>query len=153
MYCSENCVDADRISAHKLECNKISRPKPLNLDEFTSSGTNDCEALSVTSVLVRLVSRIGLENIKKTVRDNKPFESFADPRTKGFQDGKFEAINLEALLSLEDNFDKFTSEELSGLCNVSISRSFVCRNQYSIHFAIEAKHSLLKIDLASGAVA
>jgi hypothetical protein len=42
-----------------------------------------------------------------------------DPRTKGFQDGKFEAANLETLLSLEDNFDKLTSAEVHELSQVS----------------------------------
>jgi hypothetical protein len=38
-----------------------------------------------------------------------------DPRTRGFQDGKFQAATLEALLSLEDNFDSLTSEEVNAM--------------------------------------
>jgi hypothetical protein len=68
---------------------------------------------------VRLIARIGLDNIKQIVLENKPLPSLmGDPRTKGFQDGKFEAANLETLLSLEDNFDKLTSAEVHELSQV-----------------------------------
>jgi hypothetical protein len=60
-----------------------------------------------TSMTQRLISIIGLDVIKKAVLENKPMESLfaGDPRTKGFQDGKFQTVTLEALLSLEDYFD------------------------------------------------
>jgi hypothetical protein len=72
----------------------------------------------VKSMLVRLIARIGLDNIKKTVLENKPLKS-VDLSTQGFQDGKFEAATLDALLLLEDNFEKLKSEEVSAACQVS----------------------------------
>jgi hypothetical protein len=99
--------------------------KPLRLDEYTGPGTSGAKSRAlpkpVTSMLIRLISRIGLDNIKKTVlADNKPMPSLlGDPRKRGFQDGKFEAVTLEALLSLEDNFDKLNGEELHSACYVS----------------------------------
>jgi hypothetical protein len=121
MYCSENCLIADSSSAHKSECNKLSRPLTLKFDELTTClGTEKSQALTIKSMMVRLISRIGLDNIKKTVLENKPLQSFADPRTKGFQDGKLQTGSLEALLSLEDNFDKLTKEELFKMSVVSL---------------------------------
>jgi len=124
MYCSESCLNADRSSVHKGECNKLSHPQTLELNEFTnSSGTDETKSqahLTVNSMLVRLISCIGLDNIKKTVLENKSLLSFADPRTKGFQDGKLQTGSLEALLSLEDNFDKLTKEELFKMSVVSL---------------------------------
>jgi len=70
--------------------------------------------MAMSSMRLRLISRIGLDNIRQTAKENKPMPSLlGDPRTKGFQNGKFQAATLEALLSLEDNFDKLTSEELT----------------------------------------
>jgi hypothetical protein len=69
---------------------------------------------------MRLIAHIGLDNIKKTVQENKPMPSLlGDPRTKGFQDGKFEEVTLESVLSLEDNFEKLTSVDLDWACQVS----------------------------------
>jgi hypothetical protein len=118
MYCSEKCSSSDWTSAHKGECNKLSHPistGPFKLDEMKPPSPD-----SIQSTVVRLISRIGLNNIKKTVLENKHMPSLlGDPRTKGFQDGKFETATLEALLSLEDNFGKLTREELFTLCCVS----------------------------------
>jgi hypothetical protein len=128
MYCSENCRTSDWSSCHNGECNKLSHPlslKRLQFDEVMGP-VAESSAVPVTSMLVRMISRIGLDNIKKAAQENKPLKSFADPRTKGFQDGKFEAINLEALLSLEDNFSKLTYGEERSACYVSISSNVAC---------------------------
>jgi MYND finger len=112
MYCSEDCLNADWNFAHKGECKKLSHPKtlePFKLEEFTSPST-ESQALHVKSMLVRLIARIGLDNIKKTVLENKPLKPL-DLSTQGFQDGTFEAATLDALLLLEDNFEKLKSEE------------------------------------------
>jgi len=58
------------------------------------------------TVLIHLIGRIGLDKIRKTALENKPMKSLlGGPRTKGFQNGKFEVANLEAWLSLEDLFN------------------------------------------------
>jgi hypothetical protein len=140
MYCSENCRNSDWSSAHKGECIKLSHPlslKRLNIDEVTGPVT-ESSAVPVTSMLIRLISRIGLDNIKKAALENKPLKSFADPRTKGFQEGKFEAINLEALLSLEDNFSKLTYGEECSACYVSIHLVYVACVE--INKLIEIEH-------------
>jgi hypothetical protein len=124
MYCSENCLDSDGSSAHKDQCNKHYYSlsfKPFKLDEFTIPATESLD-VAMESLITRLISRIGLDNIKKTVLENKPMPSLlGDPRTRGFQDGKFEAANLEAILSLEDNFGKLDRKEVNEVCDVSIS--------------------------------
>jgi hypothetical protein len=94
---------------------------PFKLEEFRIPDKVS-ENVCLQSLLVHLIAHIGLEKIKQTVQENKPMPSLlGDPRKKGFQDGKFETATLEALLSLEDNFDKLTSEEVNAACDVSIS--------------------------------
>jgi hypothetical protein len=56
-------------------------------------------------LVYEVIAFVGMENIKKTARKNKPMSSSEDPKTKGFVDGKFRVAYLEALLSLEDNFE------------------------------------------------
>jgi hypothetical protein len=142
MYCSENCRNSDWSSAHKGECNNklimllpsLTPLVPLKLEEYASPD-NESVYLSILSVTLRLISYIGLENIKKTVLENKPMASLLeDPRTKGFQDGKFETDTLEALLSLEDNFDRLTGEELSKACDVSSTKLCVLVRLISIAY-------------------
>jgi hypothetical protein len=124
MYCSENCLNSDWTSAHKGDCNKNCHVKnlvPFKLDEFNLPG-QESELFCHRSVLLHLITYIGLDYIKKTVQENKPMPSLlGDPRTKGFQDGKFGTATLEALLSLEDNFGKLTSEEVNEACIVRTS--------------------------------
>ena len=74
------------------------------------------------TLVARLINIIGLDEIKKTVLlESQPMESLAgDPRTKGFQDGKLETVNLEALFSLEDNFGKLSRKELDAACQVKL---------------------------------
>jgi len=123
MYCSEECRDSDGSSTHLGKCdlhkNYPASLANLKLGECTSPGSADL-AYTVQMGVVHLIKVIGLDNIKKTVLlGDKSMESLGgDPRTKGFQDGKFEAVTLEALLSLEDNLDKLSSAELLGVFQV-----------------------------------
>jgi hypothetical protein len=69
-------------------------------------------ATATHGMMTRLIAFIGLETIKKIALENKPLKSLlGDQRTKGYFEGKFEAASLEAVLSLEDNFDRLSSEE------------------------------------------
>jgi len=82
--------------------------------------SEDSSTVLSQSMLLRLITSIGLDNIKKMVFENRPMPSLlGNPRTKGFQDGKFEAATLEALLSLEDNFGKLSSEDINSMSSVS----------------------------------
>jgi len=58
-------------------------------------------------LLMRLIDFIGLDTIMTTALENKPMKSLlGDKRTKGFVGGKFGAVTLESLFSLECNIDK-----------------------------------------------
>jgi len=71
----------------------------------------------------RLVHTIGIEEIQSASMSNKPMPSWSanDPRTRGFRDGKFATADLEALISLEDNFDKLDLPFKMLYANVRIS--------------------------------
>jgi hypothetical protein len=70
-------------------------------------------AAACFQLIMRLIDFIGLETIKTTALENKPMKSLlGDKRTKGFVDGKFEAVTLESLLSFEDNFDKLIKKDI-----------------------------------------
>jgi hypothetical protein len=126
MYCSKKCRNSDWSSAHKSECNKISFVTPLGPFKLDESPDQGSHFFSIQSTLIHLIAYIGLKNIKKTVLENKPMLSLmGDPRTKGFQDGIFETATLEAILSLEDNFDKLTSEEIHSACKQVISSKYL----------------------------
>jgi len=74
--------------------------------------TSVTQSTATHGMMTRLIAFIGLETIKKIALENKPLKSLlGDQRTKGFFEGKFEAASLEAVLSLEDNFDRLSSEE------------------------------------------
>jgi hypothetical protein len=123
MYCSEKCCDAYWSVVHQSTCGKES-PLPnyrefLKLDK-TKITSDETKAGAAKSMSIRLIACIGLENIKKTALENKPMKALSNKlRTRGFQDGKFEIANLEALLSLEDNFNKLSRENLYFFNNVS----------------------------------
>jgi hypothetical protein len=123
MYCSENCRDTDWSTVHHGNCNQklhhdLVIINPVELNEAKSYGS---AAMASYSTRHHLIFLVGIENIKKIAVENKPMTSLAgDPKTKGFLDGKFQAANLEALLSLEDNFDKLSSEFLEMYSFVSI---------------------------------
>jgi hypothetical protein len=125
MYCSEHCLNADWSFAHNGECNNkliLRLPHPLlpfNLEEYTKPGSMS-RIVSFQSILLRLVATIGLDEIKNIVGENKSMPSLlGDPRKKGFQNGKFEAATLEALLSLEDTFGKLSDVEVNAYSKVS----------------------------------
>lgn len=122
MYCSEICRDRDWSPAHKHQCDKqavLTTLQPLKLDQPTAPARVS-QIASAQSMAVNLISCIGVENIKKTALENKPMESMlGDPRTRGFKDEKFQEATLEALLSLEDNYDNLNSMDLQIFSNVS----------------------------------
>jgi hypothetical protein len=127
MYCSENCRNSDWSLAHKLECKHVT-PEWYTFSEKNLGETSHTisQMFMPTSLSLRLVNVIGLDVIKKAVLENKPMESlFAkDARTRGFHDGKFQEVTLEALLSLDDKFDEnLPSKERDGSCVVSYDKS------------------------------
>jgi hypothetical protein len=118
LYCSKLCRETDWSRAHEGICNKHSPyvAEPENFDIFESVS----DVPPSLTVLIHLIGRIGLENIKQTALQNPsmPF-LLGDPRTKGFHNGKFQEATLEAFLSLGDMFDslpgvvKFFSSSVS----------------------------------------
>jgi hypothetical protein len=76
---------------------------------------NNLFADTMNILLQRLIQLIGLEKIKSAAINNEPMPSLMSTnsvkKTRGFRDGKFSTADLEALLSLEDNFDKLQREE------------------------------------------
>jgi hypothetical protein len=122
MYCSEICRDADWSTVHKNMCDEKFIPMSLSPFNFEKESEWYIEAgRARMAMAVRLITCIGLDEIMKTAVENKPMKSLlGDPRTKGFQDGKFQAATLESLLSLEDNFDKWSREDLK--CTSIVSK-------------------------------
>jgi hypothetical protein len=112
LYCSEKCLETDWSRAHNGICTKI-RPFTHEFSDYSFLEDDHAESPSPSlSVLIHVIGRIGLDNIRKTALENKPMPSLlGDPRTKGFQNGKFKEANLEALLSLEDSFDTLCADE------------------------------------------
>jgi hypothetical protein len=137
MYCSEICRDADWSTVHKNMCEEKFIPISLSPFNFEKESDWYIDALQARMAMaVRLITCIGLDEIKKTALENKPMKSLlGDPKTKGFQDGKFQAATLEALLSLEDNFNKWSSEDLK-------STSIVSKRLESTHIHIFVLNTL-----------
>jgi hypothetical protein len=114
MYCSEKCRDEDRSTVHHSTCNKIFAPTASPETHITVP-----QAIATKTMMYRLIACIGLENIKQTALENKHMKSLGGSlRTRGFQGGKFQTANLEALLSLEDNFGKLSKDDLTKFANV-----------------------------------
>jgi hypothetical protein len=73
----------------------------------------------------RLIHSIGMDKIRSAAMNNEPMQSWsADPRTRGFRDGKFSTVDLEALISLDDNFDKFDAKEKQCYSSASLLKHF-----------------------------
>lgn len=125
MYCDEYCRDKDWITAHQGNCNQklyhdLATLEPPKLYKTKSSGQLP-QYLASVSLVSHLISFVGFDNIKKIALENKPMTSLSgDPKTKGFQDGKFHKATIEALLSLDDNFENQSRESLKNFSNVSI---------------------------------
>jgi hypothetical protein len=111
MYCSENCRNEDwSSSVHSHMCGNM---KLHHFNAGTDSKPQYLPEATFLELLMRLIDFIGLETIKTTVLENKPMMSLlGDKRTKGFAGGKFEAVTLEALLSLECNIDKVSGRDI-----------------------------------------
>jgi hypothetical protein len=113
MYCSEKCQNDDSSSAHSLICGNTTLSKLTQVDSQTQYlPDKGIKGAACFELLMRLIDFIGLETIMTTALENKPMKSLqGDKRTKGFLDGKFEAVTLESLFSLECNIDKLINEE------------------------------------------
>jgi hypothetical protein len=124
MYCDEHCRERDWITVHKGNCNKklhhdLVTMDPVDLYIAKFSPSEASEDLATFALVSNLISLIGIEQIKKTALENNPMSD--DPIAKGFKDGKFHEVTLEALLSLEDNFKDQTKETLDAIANVGIN--------------------------------
>jgi hypothetical protein len=95
----------------------------------------DLSAVPPTStVLIHVIARIGVDNIKKIALENKPMPSFmGDPRTNGFHNGKFQEANLEALLSLDDKFYTLPGTARHEASRVSRPYSILCYSSLNMH--------------------
>jgi hypothetical protein len=105
MYCSDDCRKEDKSSSvHSHLCGSM---KFYQFNSGTESKPQYHPDTAFVELLMRLIDFIGLETIMTAALENKPMKSLlGDKRTKGFVDGKFEAVTLESLFSLECNIDK-----------------------------------------------
>jgi hypothetical protein len=130
MYCSKSCCDNDWLNVHFGSCNTKIQHDIITLDPIKLQETKSADAESEdhafaefasVSLINHLINFVGIQNIRRAALEKKPMSSLTeDPRTKGFEDGKFEAASLEALLSLEDNFKKTCIVDLEVFVFVSI---------------------------------
>lgn len=126
MYCSVSCRDSDWKSSHEHSCFNtqngylMSHETVLDLNKTHLSAFGGIASFNSAAncVLQRLIQAISVQNIMSAAIKNEPMLSWSanDPRTRGFRDGKFATVDLEALISLEDNFDRLDATELSCFC-------------------------------------
>jgi len=125
MYCSEECLGNDWDAGHKMYC--FFNQRFLSGDIYYNSAittetvvSDDLMAFGIEMCCLEnhLICHFGVDNLKNALLQNEPMESFTDPRTKGFEDGEFNAPTLEAVLSLEDNIDKQSGHYAEDLCLV-----------------------------------
>jgi hypothetical protein len=122
MYCSISCRDLDWKTSHGQSCfdtrnfyeNDV-QEEVLDLNKTQLSTSDEVYSFdnAANGVLQRLIHIIGLQKIQSAAMNNEPMLSWSanDPRTRGFRDGKFATVDLEALISLEDNFNKLDDVE------------------------------------------
>jgi hypothetical protein len=123
MYCSVSCRDSDWTKSHEQSClhtrscyeKDTHRAAVLNLSNTQLASVGGIYSFDNVAVCVmqRLIQSIGIEEIQRAAINNEPMLSWSakDPRTRGFRHGKFATVDLEALISLEDNFDKLNDIE------------------------------------------
>jgi len=129
MYCSDECRDSDWDTSHEYSCfftkccyetggnNKSAfDPSMLGLPSDLELGN------PFNCTIQRLIGFFGFQNLKDAALQNAPVESFSDPRTKGFKNGKLNSPSLEAFLSLEDNVDKLDAAEKVYFIKVRLSK-------------------------------
>lgn len=134
MYCSVRCRDGDWNASHEGACHytrhTYMEPHGTFLDlNDTHIPSSESQSNMFNGILQRLIQLIGIQTIRDAVKSNKPMESWSadDPRTRGFRDGKFLALDLEALLSLEDNFDKLGAKKMNGYAAVIFDTKYILR--------------------------
>lgn len=110
LYCSENCRQTDW--SHNHLCGKTHHV--LSAEPISNA---DAQVVAEHEILLRLITFINIEIIVKTALQNRPMPVLKDKTTKVFH---LNEITLEALLSLEDNFDKMSNEEKKMHCTVRI---------------------------------
>lgn len=128
MYCSVLCRDSDWNSSHEGACHYTRHTymdphyKVLDLND-TQIPPAEAYSNLFNCILQRMIQFIGVQKIKDAVNNNEPMQSWSanDPRTRGFRDGKFATMDLEALLSLEDNFDKIDAHKMNGYAGVKFT--------------------------------
>jgi len=94
----------------------------LNITQLPNFGGIISFDNAANCLLQRLIQSIGIEEIRSAAMNNQPMPSWSanDPRTKGFRDGKFSTADLEAVISLEDNFDKLEDFVKFGYCKACL---------------------------------
>lgn len=122
MYCSVSCRQSDWNSSHEHSCcytieSETPDKKVLDLNKTQEqphfAGIRSAFSETAVCLQQRLIQFIDLDIIRSAAKKNEPMPSWRanDPRIRGFRDGKFATVDLEALISLEDNFNKLDSSE------------------------------------------
>jgi hypothetical protein len=125
MYCSGLCRDSDWNSNHEGACfytrhsYMVPSYQVLDLNDTQIPADGFMSDL-FNCILQRLIQFIGVQKIRDAVKNNEPMHSWSanDPRTRGFRDGKLSTVDLEAFLSLEDNFDKIDAKKMDSYAGV-----------------------------------
>jgi hypothetical protein len=127
MYCSVSCRESDWKRSHEHSCfytrcgytNPHETVLDLNKTQLPTE-SNGLFTKGLNILLQRLVQFIGMQKIRSAAMNNEPMPSWSanDPRTRGFRDGKFSTPDLEALISLEDNFSELEPVEKESYAKV-----------------------------------
>jgi hypothetical protein len=122
MYCRVSCRDSDWSKSHKHSCfftrscyqNPDEAVLDLSKTQVPNKSRKDTFSGGLNILLRRLVHFIGIDQIRSAALKNEPMLSWSDndPRTRGFRDGKFSTVDLEALISLEGNLEKLSDAEV-----------------------------------------
>jgi len=112
MYCSEKCRESDWNNGHRDSCYYLFFCYESVLGREESRVPFSTSSSFLTCVSQCLYTYFGVENLKRAAQHNESMAVHSDPRTKGFSHGKFNTATLEAFLSLEDNLDKLSQQEI-----------------------------------------
>lgn len=118
MYCNKKCRDDDWKNFHRGNCLKKLQHEFLNSEPniagvIKSPEAGPAHAFTCFTLMLRLINFVGIENIRKTIYENKPTtSSTADPTSEEYLIAKYKKVTLDALLSLEDNFGKLNDTSL-----------------------------------------
>jgi hypothetical protein len=113
---------------HHGNCNKkiqhdLINAEPILLSTIKSPKAGPAHAFTCHTLIIHLITFIGIENIRNIACENKATTSSTgdDPTTLEFLDNKYKKVTLEALLALEDNFGKLSDESLEIFSFVSLN--------------------------------